>query len=106
MVFDVFSFVYVPAVYCDFQAPCGGETPLDIQCKIADRSGCAVNGCAKEQVLSCKVKGLICLHAKQPELNGEQCQCCDYKVRYLCPGMFLSLIYQAVGIFLILDGTY
>ena len=72
---------------------------MDIQCKIADRSGCAANGCAKEQVLSCKVKGLTCLHAKQPELNGEQCQCCDYKVRYLCPGTLLCLIYLVVGIF-------
>ena len=67
---------------------------------------CAANGCAKEQVMSCKVKGLICLHAKQPKLNGEQCQCCDYKVRYLCPGMLLCLIYRVVGMFLYQTETY
>ena len=44
--------------------------------------------------MSCKVKGLKCLHREQPELNGEQCQCCDYKVRYLCAGMLLCLIQE------------
>ena len=102
----VLSFVHVHAVWCDFQAPCGEETPLDIQCKIANRSGCAGNGCANEQVMSCKMKGLTCLHVKQPELNGEQCQCCDYKVRYLCPGMLICLIYQVIGMFLHQTGTY
>ena len=81
------------APYCEFQLPCGGETPLDIKCKIADLSVCAANGCDKEQVMSCKLKGLTCLHGKQPELNGEQCKCCDYKVRYLCAGMSLYGVY-------------
>ena len=101
----VLSFLHVHAVCCDFQAPCGEETPLNIQCKIANRSGCAGNGCAQEQVMSCKMKGLTCLHAKQPELNGEQCQCCDYKVRYLCPGMLLCLIYPVIGMSFLPNGN-
>ena len=60
--------------------------PKKIKCKKADNSVCKANGCGVKQVFECNVDyGLKCLHADQPVRNGEQCMCCDWKVKFLCP---------------------
>ena len=68
-----------------FQVPCGGELPLDVECVVADDSVCAEYGCDQNQNSVCSVEiGLACTHANQPQSNGNDCKCCDYKVRFLC----------------------
>ena len=69
-----------------FQVPCDGQAPLDVECAVEDSAVCAANGCDLHQNAICTLNGLRCVHMDQPIIDGNQCRCCDYKVRFLCPG--------------------
>merc|ERR1712113_186074 len=68
--------------------PCGGELPLKAQCKLdpQGKQPCKARKCNKKQVFKCNVQfGLKCMHAKQRKIGKYQCQCCNRKIRFMCP---------------------
>ena len=71
------------------QVPCGGVLPLKVKClkdPAAKKQRCKAKRCDRKQVFECNVEfGLKCIHAKQPTIKKHQCQCCNWKVKFLCP---------------------